>query len=159
MTHEHWMLQAQELAAIAGTREEVPVGALLVHEDQILGAGGNRREQLKRTLAHAEILALEDFNQRFGEWRLPKGSALYVTVEPCMMCTGALLWARVDSIYYGCSDPKNAGLTRLLPQIEDGIFDHQFKVVQGDLLGESSKEMISSFFRKKRKSAKLMPMA
>ena len=145
-----WMPKALELARQAAWVDEVPIGALIVRRGEILGRGFNFREQSKRTVAHAEIMALEDFAQRFGQWRLPPDSALVVTTEPCLMCTGALLWARADHLYYGCRDPKNAGLNLIEPYIELGTFDHRFATIQGAIREEECSVLLSEYFRQKR---------
>ena len=148
---EHWMQFALQLAENASGSDEVPIGALLIQEDRILGRGANTRERSQRTLAHAEILALEDYHSNHLSWRLPENVTLVSTVEPCLMCTGALLNARVENIFFGCSDPKNAGLLRMLPLIEEGVFDHRFKTVRGGILADSCGEILSEFFRRKRR--------
>ena len=148
---ENWMGQACELALQAGQRDEVPVGAILVVNNARVGAGANRREETRRTVAHAEIVALEDYSRRFSEWRFLPGASLFVTAEPCLMCTGALLWARVENIYFGCSDPREAGLQRILPLVQSGLFDHRFTEIEGGILADRSAEMLRSYFRAKRK--------
>src|SRR5437763_1824985 len=115
MYDPHWMKQALDLALEAEKNGDVPVGAVLVSDDRLIGKGYNQKEIAQRVIAHAEILALEDYHARFSQWRLPQGTALYVTAEPCIMCTGALMSARIDYIYYGCPDPKRAALSSLLP--------------------------------------------
>lgn len=147
---EHWMAQAYEMACLAAERDEVPVGAVLVHDGKIIGAGANDRERTGRTSAHAEILALEEFSRRSSSWRVPKDTSLFVTIEPCLMCCGALLWARVDRIFFGCEDTKNAGLSRLLPLIQSGTFDHRFSEIQGGILGENCSNLLSGYFKAKR---------
>jgi len=159
MTHEHWMNQALELARAAGREDEVPVGALLVLDGEVIGLGANARERTRRTVAHAEIMALEDFGRRTGEWRLPVGAALYVTAEPCLMCTGSLLWARVSHLFYGCSDPRKAGLGVVLANVDAGTFDHRFQTVQGGILGETCGELMSEYFRRKRQLLRSKPHA
>lgn len=144
------MKEALSLADAAALRDEVPVGAVLVHEGTIVGRGSNAREQTARVVSHAEINALEDYSRRTGQWRVPQGSSLYVTVEPCLMCVGALLWARVDSIHFGCCDPKNAGLLAWLPQIENGVFDHRFKTVETGCEQVACSQLMKDFFRRKR---------
>jgi tRNA(adenine34) deaminase len=148
---EQWMAQAYELAHNAAERDEVPVGAILVRDGEIIGVGANRREAQNRVAAHAEIVALEDYSRRTSEWRIFPGATLFVTAEPCLMCTGALLWARVDRIYYGCSDPKKAGIERVLPLIQAGTYDHRFIEVKGGILAERCSHLMSSYFRRKRR--------
>ena len=147
---EHFMFQAYELAVSAMKHDEVPIGALLVNQQEILGCGANGREKSGRTTAHAEIMALEDYNRRTGQWRLPPGTAIFTTVEPCLMCTGALLWARADYVIYGCLDSRHAGLERVLPLIHHGVYDHRFKEVQGGVLGERCSQLMTGYFRAKR---------
>jgi tRNA(adenine34) deaminase len=147
------MEEALELARLAGERDEVPVGALLVCEGEVLARGSNDRERSGRAVAHAEIEALDEYSAQTGQWRVPPGTSLIVTVEPCLMCTGALLWARVENIYYGCADPRRAGLQTVLPLIEAGRFDHRFKRVEGGLLEERSAALMKEFFRRKRESS------
>ncbi len=147
---EFWMRRALALGEKAAQAGEVPVGAVLVAEDKIIGEGFNSRLSSSRTIAHAEVMALEDYNARSGLWRAFPGTSLVVTVEPCLMCTGALLWARIDSIYYGCPDNKNAGLVRVKPLIGEGVYDHRFKLVQDGVLKEEAQDLISSFFSQVR---------
>src|SRR5580692_3781938 len=93
--HERWMKAALTQASSTLPFDEVPVGAVLICDGKIIGEGANRRETTQRTVAHAEIIALESYSKSARSWRVPPGTSLYVTVEPCLMCTGALLWARV----------------------------------------------------------------
>ncbi len=147
---EHWMEKALLLADEAGQDSEVPVGAVLVLGSEIIGRGRNERERSGRTVAHAEIRALEDFSSRTGQWRVPPGAALYATVEPCLMCTGALLWARVDRVFFGCRDPKNAGVEALIGLISQGVYDHRFVEVSGSHLEKECAERMTTFFKAKR---------
>lgn len=148
--HDMWMREVLAESQRASERDEVPMAALLVCGGELLAVGANVREATARTTAHAEIVALETFNERHRTWRLPPGTALYTTAEPCVMCAGALLQARVDAIYYGCEDPRNAGLRNLLPAIEAGRFDHRPSVIQGGILAEPAAELLAEFFRRKR---------
>ncbi len=148
--HEMWMREVLAEAERAGHRGEVPMAAILVCRGELLAFGSNLREATTRTTAHAEILALETYNQRHNSWRLPPETVLYVNTEPCVMCAGALLQARVDSIYYGCDDPKNAGIRNLIPLIEENRFDHKLSHLEGGILGEASAALLSDFFRRRR---------
>ena len=150
MNPPDFMQLALWLAKKAAEDDEVPIGAVLVHEGEVIGEGYNRRERCGKTTGHAEIEALEDYNRRTGQWRLPSGTSLFVTVEPCMMCTGALLSARVSKVFYGAPDPKGAGLSLFQPLIDQGIFDHRFEEVGGGVLGEECSQLISSYFQQKR---------
>ncbi len=147
---EQWMDVAIGLAKAAAEHDEAPIGALLVHEGKILGQGRNRRQETQRTAAHAEFEALEQFHCTYKSWRLPVGTALIATLEPCLMCTGALLWARATYIYYGCADPKGAGLNLMLPVIESGRFDHKFAQVGGGIREGECADLLKAFFKKKR---------
>lgn len=153
--HDEWMELALAEARRAAAGDEVPIGAVLVHEGQVIGRGYNRREHSGRTCGHAEILALEDFNQNFGQWRLPPRTSLYVTAEPCLMCTGALIWGRVDRIFFGCPDPKDAGLRSLLGRIDAGDFDHRFEQVVGGIGRLASASLLRSFFQDKRDQSRI----
>lgn len=153
-SHSEWMKEALTLGTLAGSRDEVPVGALLVCDGIAIGKGQNRREERRSAMAHAEVLALEDFSLQQKEWRVPPNTTLYVTVEPCLMCTGALLWARVDTIVFGCSDPKNAGLRRIFPAISEGVFDHRFSTVTEGVETEACAGLMRDYFQKKRDKKK-----
>jgi tRNA(adenine34) deaminase len=154
MSEEKWMKAALALGKEAGAADEVPIGAILVSTTgEILGRGRNRREELHRTTAHAEIMALEDFNARFSTWRLPPETKLYVTVEPCLMCTGALLWARLHTVVYGCRDTREAGLERIRTLIEEGVYDHKFSGIVEKILENECSNLISAYFQSKRKKS------
>lgn len=148
--HEMWMREVLSEAHRAGLRGEVPMAAVLVRDGELLAVGSNLREATGRTTAHAEILALETYNHRHNSWRLPPGTTLYVNAEPCVMCAGALIQARVDSIYYGCDDPKNAGIRNLSQLLEENRFDHKLSVLKGGILAEESASLLSEFFRRRR---------
>lgn len=148
------MGEALAMASAAATRDEVPVGAVFVHDGKILARGANRREELHRTTGHAEIVALDAYSDTTQQWRLPLGTILLTTAEPCLMCTGALIWARVERIYFGCSDPRNAGMRNVLPLVEKGVFDHRFAEVRGGIRADECAELMSGFFKKKRAAAR-----
>ena len=150
--HEKWMRLALEQARKAEALDEVPIGAVIVCDDKLIGLGRNAKEKSGRTIAHAEIEALLDYNKQSGQWRLPPETSLYVTLEPCMMCTGAFLSARVSQIYFGCKDTKNAGLLRVKPWIESNVFDHIPLQLSGGILEEECSQILSQYFRKKRTS-------
>ena len=145
------MRRALSAARIAEAQDEVPVGSVLVTSaGEVLADGYNERESSSRTLAHAELCALDRYNQKYRTWRLPPQTALFVTVEPCLMCTGALLSARLSAVYFGCCDTKNAGLSRLQPWIEQGVFDHRLAAVRGKILEVECQQLLSNYFKKKR---------
>jgi tRNA(adenine34) deaminase len=107
-----WMGECLSLAAQAAEEGDVPVGAIIVHNNEIIGRGFNLREQTQDPTAHAEIVALREAGRHFGHWRI-LDATLYVTLEPCIMCAGALVNARVTRLVYGCSDPKAGGVDLL----------------------------------------------
>ncbi|MDY0002899.1 MAG: tRNA adenosine(34) deaminase TadA [Polyangia bacterium] len=148
-TDEAFMERCLELASRAAAAGEVPVGALVVHGGQIIGEGWNRREAERDPTAHAEILALREAGVRRGTWRLD-GSTLYVTLEPCPMCAGALVNARVARLVFGCADPK-AGAVRTLYRIgDDPRLNHRVEILAG-VGAEGSAELLERFFASLRK--------
>jgi len=152
-THDDWMKSALKLAARAAENGEVPVGAVIVHGDQIIARGFNRRETRKRPTAHAELLAIEAASRKRGAWRL-EDTTLYVTLEPCLMCWGAILLARIPRVIFGAVDPKAGVCGSLLSLHEDRRFNHHPKV-QGGLLAEPCGRILSDFFKRLRKEKRL----
>ncbi|MBX2996174.1 MAG: tRNA adenosine(34) deaminase TadA [Bdellovibrionaceae bacterium] len=148
---EFWMRKALELARKAGERDEVPIGALLIGSDgtTILSRAMNRKEEWMTPLGHAELIALHRASQKKRAWRLT-GSTLYVTLEPCVMCAGALWQARVSRVVYGASDPKGGGVKSLYQILEDPRLNHRCEVVGGVLASECGL-LLSNYFREKRK--------
>ncbi|MCB9682436.1 MAG: nucleoside deaminase [Alphaproteobacteria bacterium] len=145
------MEQALELAREAAARGEVPVGAVVVHEDRVVGRGSNRREELQDFAAHAEFLAMQEAARHLGTWRL-SGCTVYVTLEPCPMCAGALVLSRVDRCVYGAPDPKG-GFCGTLGDLSDvSGLNHRFEVTPGVLGGESS-QLLKDFFQGLRRRA------
>lgn len=149
MEVERYMRRALELAAHAASLGEVPVGAVVVKKTtgEIIGEGYNRRELDRHALAHAEIMALDAACRRLGGWRLPD-CALFVTLEPCPMCSGAILQARIDDVYYGASDPKS-GAVRSVQRMFDLPYNWHPTVTEG-ILQETCSEQLSAFFRELR---------
>lgn len=149
LTAEDWMRRAILLAKQAASNGEVPVGAILVKDGDIVGKGWNRPIHENDPSAHAEILALRDAGRRLGNYRLP-GTTLYVTLEPCAMCAGALIHARVDRVLYGASEPKGGAcgsVYDLLPS--DARANHRTDCDGGLLAGECA-ELLREFFRERR---------
>ncbi len=141
---ERWMRAAIDEARLAEAEGEVPVGAMIVREGQIIGRGRNQCESTQDPTAHAEMIALREAANALGSWRLVN-TALYVTLEPCPMCAGALVNARVPRVVWGCDDPK-AGATQTLYTIgNDERLNHQFECVPGVLSNECS-SLLSQFF-------------
>ena len=144
----HFMKEALAFARIAFSEQEVPIGAVLVRENRMTGRGRNRREHLADPTHHAEIEAIREAAREARTWRLD-GSTLYVTVEPCAMCAGAAVNARIKRIVYGCADPK-AGYCGTLGDIpRDTRLNHRCEV-EGGLLAEESAELLRLFFQARR---------
>lgn len=146
---ERFMRRALQLAEHARDAEdEVPVGAVLVHDGQILGLGWNRNITLHDPTAHAEIMALRAAGEKQQNYRLP-GATLYVTLEPCSMCAMALVHARIGRVVYAASDPKTGAAGSVFDTLVDPRHNHRIEV-QGGLLAELSSELLRNFFRAKR---------
>lgn len=141
---EQFMRSALSLAQEAADEGEVPVGAVVVKDGQIIGRGRNRREIGKNALAHAEIEAIDEACRALGGWRL-SGCRLYVTLEPCPMCAGAIINARIDEVVYGTADPK-AGSCHSLVELFALPYNHQ-PLVRAGILEEECRTMLRSFFR------------
>ncbi|MCS6915815.1 MAG: tRNA adenosine(34) deaminase TadA [Myxococcota bacterium] len=135
-------------AAQAAMCGEVPVGAVVIIGSQVVGAAGNRRESLGDPTAHAEILALRQAARAVGGWRLC-GATMYVTQEPCPMCAGALINARVERLVYGCANPKAGAVRTLYALVEDRRLNHRL-VVRGGVLAEECGALLSNFFGRLR---------
>jgi tRNA(adenine34) deaminase len=148
VTPEQAMQEALALAREAGARGEVPVGAVAVLGDEIVGRGANARESARDPTAHAELLAIQDAARTLGRWRL-SGVTLYVTLEPCAMCAGAMVLARIDRLVYAASDPKAGAVGSLLDLSADARLNHRFPVERGVLAGEAG-ELLRAFFRARR---------
>jgi tRNA(adenine34) deaminase len=145
---EDAMREAMRLAGEAAAAGEVPVGAVAVHDGVVVGRGRNRREEDRDPCAHAEMLALQEASRTLGRWRLT-GVTLVATLEPCAMCAGALVLARVDRLVYGASDPKAGAVGSLMDLSCDPRLNHRFPVERG-LLGEACGEQLRAFFRSRR---------
>ena len=144
-----WMAEAISLAKIAEKEGEVPVGAIIVHDDQVLGKGWNQTISHSDPTAHAEILALRAAGERKANYRLP-GCTLYVTLEPCCMCAGAIVHARLDRVVYGATDPKTGAAGGVFSVLTDSRHN-QVPAVSGGCLAHECSEQLKHFFRKKRK--------
>ena len=148
MTNEDFMREALKLAYRAAEAGEVPVGAVVVRNGEIVGRGYNKRESSKNALAHAELIAINDACVRLGGWRLWECD-LYVTLEPCPMCTGAIINSRIRRVFYGASDSK-AGSLGSLVNLADLEYNHRPEVNSGILENECA-EILSEFFKNLRK--------
>lgn len=144
----HFMRLALEEARKALQHHDVPVGAVLTRGDQVLGVGRNERELLKSPTAHAEVQAINAGAEAHGHWNLT-GTKLYVTLEPCSMCSGALVLARVEEVIYGAPDPKGGALSLDIPILANPKLNHRVKFRQGPLVDECS-QILKDFFRQKR---------
>jgi len=148
----HWMSAALDLARQAFEEDEVPVGAVIVHQDRIIGTGWNQREQLKDPTAHAELIAITQAAETLGCWRL-EDCAIYCTLEPCPMCAGAIVQARIPIVVYGATDAK-AGACHSLYQItNDPRLNHRATVL-GGVLKEPCGQILQEFFQLQRSKGK-----
>ena len=145
---EQYMRQAIEQAMIAEENGDVPIGAIIVYQNQVIGKAYNQREQLNDPTAHAEIIALTQAAAFIESWRL-NGCTIYVTLEPCPMCAGALVLARIDRLVYGCDDPKTGAVKSLYNIVQDERLNHRLEVTAGVLTNECS-EQLQKFFSKRR---------
>jgi len=145
---EHFMKLAIEEAVKAEAIDEVPIGAIIVHNGEIIGRGHNTREVSQQTLSHAELYAIAQANEVIGSWRLEE-CTLYATLEPCPMCAGAILQSRIPRVVYGAKDPKAGCCGTLLNLLGDCRFNHESEVVAG-VLEEACSALLTNFFRKLR---------
>ena len=147
MTHEDYMRLALELAREAADAGEVPVGCVIVRDGQVIGRGRNRREEDKDPAGHAEMAAIRDACRTIGDWRLT-GARLYVTLEPCPMCAGGIISARIPEVYYGAKDSDFGACGSVLNLFEEN-FRHHPKIV-GHILEAECREVLGRFFEKIR---------
>jgi len=152
MPHEQYMRLAIDQAKIAEDNGDVPIGAVIVYKNQIIGKAYNQREQLKDPTAHAEIIALTQAAAFLESWRL-NGCTMYVTLEPCPMCAGALVLARMDRLIYGCDDPKTGACKSLYNIVQDERLNHKLEVTSG-VLEEQCREQLQGFFARRRQENK-----
>lgn len=150
--HEHFMRMALAEAEQAFREDEAPIGAVIVHEDRVVGQAHNQREQLRDPTAHAEMIAITQAAAALGSWRLD-GCTLYVTLEPCPMCAGAILQARIPTVVYGADDPKAGAVRSLYRLLEDARLNHRCLLVPGVLAGPCG-EILTRFFQEQRRLGK-----
>ena len=148
-----WMQKALKLAKQGAAREEVPVGAILVHNQQVIGQGFNEPIGRHDATAHAEIVALRDACMGLNNYRLPLQTTLYVTLEPCTMCIGALIHARVDRLIYAASEPRAGMVGSQMNLAAQPFYNHSIQVHKG-LCSEHSSQMLKAFFRQRRQALK-----
>ena len=144
---EYYMNEALKEAKKASLKDEVPIGCVIVYQDKIIARAHNKRVEVESTTAHAEILAIEKANKVIGSWRL-EDCDLYVTLEPCPMCAGAIMQARMRHVYYAATDPKTGALGGLFNLFENN-FNHTVLVTCG-ILESESKTLIQNFFKNLR---------
>ena len=147
-TDQQWMARALELAARAESEGEVPVGAILVRDGQVIGQGWNAPISGSDPTAHAEICALRMAARQAGNYRLP-GATLYVTLEPCAMCTGAMIHARIARLVFGATEPRAGAVVSHLSLLEEEHFNHRVEWT-GAVLAERCATMLQAFFRARR---------
>ncbi|MBA62725.1 MAG: tRNA adenosine(34) deaminase TadA [Planctomycetaceae bacterium] len=152
LRHEFFMQHALQQAQEAAADDEVPVGAIIVHNHQIIAAAHNQREQLHDPTAHAEMIAITQAAEALGDWRLEQ-CTLYVTLEPCCMCAGAIVQARVPLVVYGASDPKGGAANSLYQLLHDERLNHQCDVVSG-VMSEQCGGILTEFFKRQRRLGK-----
>jgi tRNA(adenine34) deaminase len=150
--HDYWMRRALDQARRAFEAAEVPIGAVIVHEEQVIGEGFNQREMLNDPTAHAEMIAITQAAQALGSWRL-LDCTLYVTLEPCPMCAGAIVQARVPRVIYGATDPKAGACHTLYSITDDPRLNHRALVLRG-VLQEECRAILQEFFAAQRAQGK-----
>ena len=150
--HETFMLRALAEASRAAQEDEVPVGAVIVRDEQIIASAHNQREQLQDPTAHAEMIAITQAAASLGSWRL-EDCALYVTLEPCPMCAGAIVQARLPMVVFGATDPKGGAVASLYQLLQDRRLNHRAAVVGGILAAESGR-LLRDFFDLQRQKGK-----
>ena len=151
---EFFMKEALKEAEKAKEIAEVPIGAVIVKNGKVIARGYNQRETTNRAITHAEILAIDEANKELNNWRL-EDCALFVTVEPCVMCSGAIVLSRIPYVYYGASDYKGGTAGTLMNLLEEEKFNHQARVEAG-VLQEECSQMLTSFFKELRSKKKGM---
>jgi tRNA(adenine34) deaminase len=151
-SHEEHMRLALREAEAALAENEVPIGAVIVHSGRVIASAHNQRETLRDPTAHAEMIAITQAAEALGSWRLAE-TTLYVTLEPCSMCAGALVLARVPRVVYGATDPKAGAVTSLYRLLEDERLNHRAEII-GGVLAAPCGEILTRFFEQKRREAK-----
>lgn len=149
-TDEKYMKEAVRQAKKAYAIGEAPIGCVIVHEDKIIARGYNRRTIDKNTLAHAELAAIKKASRKLGDWRL-EGCTMYVTLEPCQMCSGAIIQSRMDRVVIGCMNPKAGCAGSVLNLLQMPEFNHQAELATG-VLEEECSQLMKSFFKELRLS-------
>lgn len=149
---EKYMKEAIKQAKKAWEIGEVPIGCVIVFEDKIIGRGYNRRKADKNTLSHAELNAIRKASRKLGDWRLDD-CEMYVTLEPCQMCSGAIVQARIRKVYIGCDNPKAGCAGSIMNLLQVEAFNHQVEITRG-LLQQECSNMLTTFFKELRERNK-----
>ncbi len=152
ITHERFMQMALIEAESAFEEGEVPVGAIIVHQGRVVAQAHNQREALRDPTAHAEMIAITQAAETLKSWRLD-GCTLYVTLEPCPMCAGAIVQARIPAVVYGATDPKAGAVRTLYRLLDDSRLNHRAEVVEA-IMAEPCGAILSRFFQEQRKLGK-----
>ena len=150
--HDHFMQLALDEARAALEEKEVPIGAVIVSEDRVIARAHNQREQLRDPTAHAEMIAITQAAAALGSWRL-EGCTIYVTLEPCPMCAGAIVQARIPTVVYGAADPKAGAARTLYRLLDDPRLNHRCLIVP-DVLPDACARILSEFFQRQRQLGK-----
>lgn len=148
MKHEDWMSLALAQARLAFNQDEVPVGAVIVRDGELLSLAHNEKEKRRDPTAHAEILAVQRAVEKIGNWRLTE-AVLYVTLEPCPMCAGALLQSRIKGLVYGAADPKAGSVESVMNVLQNRLWNHEIEVTAG-VLEIECQTLLKIFFARKR---------
>ena len=149
---QKYMEIALEYAKKAFDNDEVPVGCVIVKDDEIIAVGYNQKESSQSPLDHAEIIAIKEASNKLNSWRL-EGCSLYVTLEPCSMCAGAIIQARIETVVFGAFDPKGGSFGSVINLAEVKGLNH-YPIVISNIMEEESKQMLKAFFKKKRENKK-----
>ncbi|NVN89379.1 MAG: tRNA adenosine(34) deaminase TadA [Desulfuromonadales bacterium] len=155
--HRYWMQRAIAEAAKASNKDEVPIGCVIVRDGQIIARGHNLRESSQDPSAHAELIAIRKAARKLGSWRL-LDTTLYVTLEPCLMCMGAIILSRIPAVAFGCYDPKGGAAGSLYDLSDDPRLNHRVQLLPGIMEAECS-ALLSDFFaelRKRKRASRLM---
>lgn len=147
-TDEKYMKKAISQAMLAGQKGDVPIGCIIVYEDEVIARGYNKRNARKTTLAHAELEAIAKASKKLGDWRLEE-CTMYITLEPCQMCAGAIVQARIPKVVIGAMNPKAGCAGSVINILDMKQFNHQVEVVKG-VLEEQCSNMLSDFFKELR---------
>lgn len=153
MDYDFYMKEALDEALKAYQNDEVPIGCVIVHNDEIIGKGFNKRNTVKNVLGHAEIIAINEACNTIGDWRI-ENSTLFVTVEPCPMCSGAILQARISRVVFGAKNNKAGCCGSIYNLLDDDRFNHKAEVIDG-VLEDDCSYLMKKFFKEKREGGKL----